>query len=131
MTEPARIGSLMSDSTEPDRMVSCLRCKDQTLAPGFVIEMVKVWNRQEDQRTQGADRRPNFIRYGEIVACARCSPIVRAQRDNDAQLEHATTDIYLRDLRAGRHNPETRAWLRNHGHAYDVIRILAEEGNRE
>lgn len=124
MTEAWGFGDDMADA-------KCMRCGCLIKIPAFLVDGLKKWNRQEDKLAQEQDRVANYISLREVAPCATCLPIVRAEKDEQAQLDNAQTAILLRDLRAGRHNAETRAWLRSHGHLQDVIRVLREEGNRE
>ena len=123
--------------SDDERDVTCMRCGKKTPILLNLWEAVKSWNRQYaadcDERAARGERieRPNLIRGSELVVCDDCTPAEREARNFEAEREFYTTKVYLRDLRAGRHNPETRAWLRRNGHAEDVARILREEGFTE
>jgi hypothetical protein len=121
--------AIMGETEEPDRQVPCMRCKRMTVCPGFIITAVKRWNHEERERAGNA-RVPQYLTYAEIVPCDACLPVVFAEKRADDMLVHNTTDIYLRELRAGRYNPESINWLRRHGWAAEVQRVLSEEGNK-
>lgn len=120
--------ALAGDTDEPDKMVPCMRCGKQTLCPGFLIASVKLWNRDEKRLAEEVGRRIEFITWGELIPCDVCAPIVRQQMKEEYILECTTTQIYLRELRAGKYNPESLQWLRRHGYAEEVQRVLSTEG---
>lgn len=122
--------ALAGETTEPDREVPCMKCGKPTLCPGFIIASVKLWNHDEKQLAEANNRRIEFITYGELMPCDACAPIVREEKRAEYMLEVSTTEIYLRELRAGKYNPESLSWLRRHGYAAEVHRILSEEGTR-
>ena len=64
------------------------------------------------------------------MPCDSCAPLVRQEKRTEYQLEISPTMIYLRELRAGKYNPESLAWLRHHGFGAEVHRVLTEEGTR-
>ena len=117
----------------PDREVPCLACGTMTACPGFIWEAVKTWNREECRLLEASGAvniKPDLIKSDELVTCDACLGPERERRRHEYQVELNTTAVYLRQLRAGVYNPESLAWLRKHGHAADVIRILSEEGNK-
>jgi hypothetical protein len=137
MSELSPIAQALLGGVEaPDRKVPCRMCGELTEIPGFLWEAVKLWNRRECELADEAARSAGFvgkielIKSSEIAACDACAPKVRAQLTAEYMLEISTTQIYLRELRAGRYNPESLTWLRKHGHTADVIQVLSEEGNK-
>lgn len=122
--------ALLGDSDEPDRNVPCMKCGRATECPGFLVASVRLWNRQEDADAREQNRRAHLISYSEICPCDECAPLVRAEKREEYMLECATTSIYLRELRAGKYNPESLAWLRSHDWGHEVHRVLSEEGTK-
>lgn len=122
--------ALMGEAEEKDRQVPCMSCKVMTLCPGFVITAVRRWNHEERDNAAREDRVPKYITYAEVVPCDTCLPIVYNAKRAEDITRHTTTSIYLRELRNGRYNPQSIDWLRRHGHASEVNRTLAEEGNK-
>ncbi len=125
---PKLARALAGDVEEPDRDVPCMKCGKPTLCPGFLIASVKLWNHDEKDCAERANRRYEFIAWDEILPCDDCALVVRAEKREEYQLECATTAIYLRELLQGKYNPESLAWLRGHGHAAEVHRKLSEGG---
>lgn len=116
---------LLGDSDEPDRMVSCAVCGEKTDCPGFIVAAVKTWN--ETHRDEHPPIRPSEMG----VACAGACTATLAKRKHEAvQEEQAQTRAYLGMLFAGKYNAESLKWLRDHGCAIQVKRVLAEEGNK-
>lgn len=116
---------LLGDSDEPDRNVPCTVCGKSTLCPGFLIAAVKTWNQQHHNT-----ERP--IRLSEMgVTCeGDCLRIEFERRHRAVQEENAQTIALLRMLFVGKYSPESLAWLRSHGCAKQVARVLSEEGNK-
>lgn len=121
--------ALLGGVDVPDKDVPCMECGTLFRLDGFLWESVKLWNREENESAAAANQRPNFIRSNEIACCDACTPKVAARKRHEYQLEINTTEIYLRDLRAGRYSPDTLRWLRDHGHADTVRRVLDSEGS--
>lgn len=124
--------ALMGEGEGPDRDVPCIVCGTLTNCPGFVWASVKLWNRREAEAAQREQRMANLIGGREMgMTCAgECTAVEFRRRHAANAAEIGTTMAYLGMLRAGKYNPESLAWLRAHGHAADVARILATEGNQ-
>lgn len=121
--------ALAGEVEEPDREVPCMRCKVKTLCPGFLIASIKLWNHDELKLASQVNRIPQYITYSEIVPCDACGPLVIEEKRAEYILECTTTQIYLRELRAGKYNPESLKWLRRFGHGDEVQRKLSETGS--
>lgn len=115
---------------DEDRTGRCRRCKEPTVVPGYLWETVKLWNREHAKDLEGTGQRPQYITAGDIVVCDACVPLWRAEREVEERQVYYTTQVYLRELRQGRYNPESQRWLREHGYADEVRRVLGEEGVR-
>lgn len=127
MTEPLSpiARQLLGDSDEPDRNVPCFICGASTPCPGFIVAAVKTWNEQHRDT-----ERP--IRPSELGVCCEgeCTRILFERKHREVQEENAQTDALLKMLFVGKYNAESLAWLRKHGCAKQVERVLNEEGTR-
>ena len=100
--------------------------------PGFIWAAVRTWNQQEGALAIANNRKALFISGRDIGVCCEgeCTRLLFLQKHAEAEQETWTTAVYLRELRAGRYNPQTIQWLREHGYGAQVQKTLNEEGNR-
>lgn len=119
-----------------DREVSCTICGEKTVCLAFIWHAVRMWNRQEakdaEVANEGRGRRAEFIKPSDMgIACeGECTARLYATRHYEVQQEHAQTQALWQMLLVGKYTAESLAWLRRHGYAKQVARILAEEGNK-
>jgi len=121
----------MIDDSGPCLEGACIECKTPVQIPAAIAEGARLWNLEERVVAEREQRHPQYLRLGDLICCESCIPIRRKSLERDAHQERFTTEIYLRDLFAGRYNPNTLRWLREHGHGKDVTRVLNEEGTRK
>lgn len=117
--------AFLGDSEEADRTIACAVCGAQTVCPGFIVAAVKVWNELHKDT-----ERP--IRPSEMgVTCdGPCTAELYKRKHAAVREEQQATRTYLAMLFVGKYNPESLEWLRTHGCATQVKRVLAEEGNK-
>jgi hypothetical protein len=116
---------LLGDSDESDRDVPCAVCGASTPCPGFIVAAVKTWN--EQHRDTDRPIRPSEM---GITCDGECLHTMFNRKHREVQGENAQTLALLGMLLAGKYNHESLAWLRSHGHAKQVARVLAEEGQK-
>lgn len=123
---PIAIALLNADSDEPDRKVPCCICGKETYLAGFLVASIKLWNASPQYIKSTSDLiKPSDL---EIACDGECNQTLYARRHTIVQQENATTLAYLAMLHVGKYNPESLAWLRQHGCARYVERVLAKEG---
>jgi hypothetical protein len=130
---PAVQALLVGGDELPDRAMTCCVCGGPAVCPGFIVLSVRLWNEEEIKLATEVGRMANLIKPSEMgITCGEagspCMVAEAARRRAIYMAEINTTAGYLSLLRAGTYNPEGLHWLRTHGHAKDVARILAKEG---
>lgn len=110
-----------------DVEVPCNVCGKPYTLPGYIYESVRLWNHEETESARLSGEDPNYIRKNEIAACEDCTGEERERRNREHVRNRELTDMYLRDMRAGRYSAETLAWLRENGRAKEVDDYMRSE----
>lgn len=134
---PAKVvGALLGNAdNEKDRDMPCWICGKPTPLPGFLVNTLKVWNREIDRRARQEPPRASpsdLMRITDVqIACpGECNAELYRRNHARVQDENATTIAFWRMLLVGKYNDESLLWLRKHGYSTRVARVLGAEGNK-